>query len=109
MARRKLEYQGLDLQSDRDGCEYRDWSRSSGATGSANGQFAECGKGPVSMLKCGDRHMEANLYKAMKAPEPPAESFIAAAFERLPDISDTPETVEISGRLTIAGLSARSP
>lgn len=48
--------------------------------------------------------MEANLYKAMKAPEPPAESFIIATFESLPDISDSPETVEIQGRLTIASV-----
>ncbi len=59
---------------------------------------------PVRMLKCGDRHMEANLYKALKAPEPPAEGFIVATFESLPDISDNPEAVEIQGRLTIASV-----
>ena len=61
-------------------------------------------KVPVRMLKCGDRHMEANLYKALKSPKPPAESFITAEFERLPGTSASGATVEITGRLTIAGV-----
>jgi len=61
-------------------------------------------KVPVRMLKCGDRHMEANLYKALKSPKPPAESFITAEFERLPGASVGSGTVEITGRLTIAGV-----
>ncbi|HEX2721405.1 MAG TPA: hypothetical protein VHM24_00705, partial [Gemmatimonadaceae bacterium] len=30
-------------------------------------------KVPVRMLKCGDRHMEAHMYTALKAPPEPAE------------------------------------
>lgn len=41
---------------------------------------------PVRMLKCGDRHMEANLYDALKAPKPPATSYIIADFELTPSL-----------------------
>ncbi len=61
-------------------------------------------KVPVRLLKCGDRHMEAEMYKALKAPKLPAESFITAAFERLPGTGEGLGTVEIAGRLTIAGV-----
>lgn len=61
-------------------------------------------KVPVRSLKCGDRHMEAEMYRALKAPRPPAESFIMASFDKLPDSSAGLRTVEVTGRLTIAGV-----
>lgn len=59
---------------------------------------------PVRMLKCGDRHMEAEMYAALKAPKPPAESFITATLERLPVISAAAGSVEVQGQLMIAGV-----
>jgi polyisoprenoid-binding protein YceI len=59
---------------------------------------------PVRMLKCGDRHMEAHMYTALKAPKPPAESFITATFERLPGAGDGQRMVEVVGKLQIAGV-----
>jgi hypothetical protein len=59
---------------------------------------------PVRMLKCGDRHMEAEMYTALKSPKPPAESFITATLERLPVGSIDAGPVEVQGQLTIAGV-----
>ena len=59
---------------------------------------------PVRMLKCGDRHMEAEMYTALKSPKPPAESFITATLERLPAASTAIGSVEVQGQLTIAGV-----
>lgn len=59
---------------------------------------------PVRTLKCGDRHMEAHLYTALKAPPSPETSFITARFDRLPPVSTTGELVETAGRLSIAGV-----
>jgi polyisoprenoid-binding protein YceI len=59
---------------------------------------------PVRMLKCGDRHMEAEMYTALKSPKPPAESFITATLEQLPVASTVAGTVEVQGQLTIAGV-----
>ena len=59
---------------------------------------------PVRMLKCGDRHMEAEMYNALKSPKPPAESFITATLERLPVASTAAGSVEVQGQLTIAGV-----
>lgn len=61
-------------------------------------------KVPVRMLKCGDRHMEAEMYRALKSPKPPAESFITATLDRLPSAGSGPQTVDIEGQLTIAGV-----
>ena len=61
-------------------------------------------KVPVRMLKCGDRHMEAEMYSALKSPKPPAESFITATLERLPVSAAGPHMVEVQGQLTIAGV-----
>lgn len=58
---------------------------------------------PVLSLKCGDRHMEAEMYRALKAPSPPAESFITARFEKLPETGGGIRTIEVPGRLMIAG------
>ena len=59
---------------------------------------------PVRMLKCGDRHMEAEMYTALKAPKPPAESFITATLDRLPVGTIEAGPVEVQGQLTIAGV-----
>jgi hypothetical protein len=58
---------------------------------------------PVRMLKCGDRHMEANMYNALKAPKPPAISYIIADFEIVPSLVGDDLTVEASGRMSVAG------
>jgi hypothetical protein len=60
-------------------------------------------KVPVRTLKCGDRHMEANMYRALKAPEPPATSFIIAEFSGIPAGVNEEGTV-VTGRMTVAGV-----
>jgi polyisoprenoid-binding protein YceI len=62
-------------------------------------------KVPVRKLKCGDRHMEAHMYEALKAPSPSVESFIIAQLDWLP-LSDTASgTIQVTGTLSIAGVS----
>ncbi len=58
---------------------------------------------PVRMLKCGDRHMEANLYDALKAPKLPAISYIIADFELTPSLSGDGLSVEAIGTMSVAG------
>lgn len=58
---------------------------------------------PVRMLKCGDRHMEANMYHALKAPEPPATSYIIADFEIAPSLNGNDLTIEATGTMSVAG------
>lgn len=58
---------------------------------------------PVRGLKCGDRHMEANMYDALKAPKPPAIGYIVADFEITPSVTGDNLTVEAIGRMTVAG------
>ena len=58
---------------------------------------------PVRMLKCGDRHMEANMYSALKAPKLPALSYIIADFELTPSLSGDGLTVEATGKMSVAG------
>jgi hypothetical protein len=58
---------------------------------------------PVRMLKCGDRHMEANMYSALKAPKPPAISYIIADFELTPSLAGDGLSVEAIGKLSVAG------
>jgi hypothetical protein len=58
---------------------------------------------PVRMLKCGDRHMEANMYSALKAPKPPAVSYIIADFELKPSLSGDNLSVEATGTMSVAG------
>lgn len=58
---------------------------------------------PVRMLKCGDRHMEANMYEALKAPKPPAVGYIIADFEILPSLVGDDLTVDAVGKLSVAG------
>jgi polyisoprenoid-binding protein YceI len=60
-------------------------------------------KVPVRTLKCGDRHMEANMYRALKAPKPPATSFIIAEFSGIPAGVNEGGTV-VTGRMTVAGV-----
>jgi hypothetical protein len=59
---------------------------------------------PVRMLKCGDRHMEANMYTALKAPELPAMSYIVADFELTTKSADDGLTIEATGKMSIAGV-----
>jgi polyisoprenoid-binding protein YceI len=61
-------------------------------------------KVPVRMLKCGDRHMEANMYSALKAPKPPAVSYIIAKFDAVPQIAADGVTMEVAGRMSMAGV-----
>jgi polyisoprenoid-binding protein YceI len=61
-------------------------------------------KVPVRMLKCGDRHMEANMYHALKAPKPPAMSYIVAKFDVVPQIAADGITMEVTGRMSMAGV-----
>lgn len=58
---------------------------------------------PVRMLKCGDRHMEDNMYTALKAPKPPAISYIIADFELTPSLSGDGLSVEATGKMSVAG------
>jgi polyisoprenoid-binding protein YceI len=58
---------------------------------------------PVRMLKCGDRHMEANMYDALKAPKPPAMSYIVADFELTPSLASDGLSVEAVGKMSVAG------
>lgn len=58
---------------------------------------------PVRMLKCGDRHMEANMYSALKAPKPPAISYIIADFELTASLSGDRLSVEAIGKMSVAG------
>jgi hypothetical protein len=57
---------------------------------------------PVRKLKCGDRHMEANMYQALKAPEPPETSYIIADFEITPAPGDDLQ-VRATGTMSVAG------
>lgn len=57
---------------------------------------------PVRKLKCGDRHMEANMYSALKAPELPAVSYIIADFEISPVAGDD-LSVTAKGTMSVAG------
>jgi hypothetical protein len=58
---------------------------------------------PVRMLKCGDRHMEANMYTALKAPAPPAVSYIIADFE-ISQSADDDLIVQATGKMSVAGV-----
>ena len=58
---------------------------------------------PVRGLKCGNRHMEANMYDALKAPKPPAIGYIVADFEITPSLVGDNLTVEAVGRMSVAG------
>jgi len=58
---------------------------------------------PVRKLKCGDRHMEANMYDALRAPKPPAVSYIVADFELTPSLVGETLTVDAIGRMSVAG------
>ena len=58
---------------------------------------------PVKGLKCGDRHMEAHMYTALKASESQETSFITARFNNFA-ASTNGEQVEGTGRLKVAGV-----
>lgn len=71
---------------------------------SGRGVRAVVVKVPVRSLKCGDRHMEAEMYGALKAPRPPELSYITARVDRIPQSAAPGELVETTGLLTIAGV-----
>jgi hypothetical protein len=61
-------------------------------------------KVPIRMLKCGDRHMEAHMYAALKSPDNSPTGFIVAELQGLPVTDGVTRTVEVTGHLTIAGV-----
>jgi polyisoprenoid-binding protein YceI len=61
-------------------------------------------KVPVRTLKCGDRHMEAHMYDALKAPQPPAASYIYAEFDKLPIPKSDQDEIKTTGKMTVAGV-----
>jgi len=76
-----------------------------GETGQVSAVRGAFVKVPVRKLKCGDRHMEAHMYAALKAPSPSVESFIIAQLEWLPVSDSTSRTIEVTGFLSIAGVN----
>jgi hypothetical protein len=58
---------------------------------------------PVRKLKCGDRHMEANMYSALKAAQPPEISYIIANFEITPVVGSDGLSVQATGTMSVAG------
>jgi len=79
----------------------------SGRSG-AQGSSQEVVKGvsvkvPVRMLKCGDRHMEAEMYSALKSRDN-APGYITAEVERIPKGVVSGQTLEAEATLTIAGV-----
>lgn len=58
---------------------------------------------PVQMLKCGDRHMEAQMYMALKSTGA-APGFITAQVDRIPLNIVPGQTVETEATLNIAGV-----
>ena len=77
--------------------------KSSGAKATVPAVLGAYVKVPVRMLKCGDRHMEAHMYTALKS-EPSTPTFIVADLDGLPVTDGITRNVEIKGRLTIAGV-----
>ena len=60
-------------------------------------------KVPVRMLKCGDRHMEAHMYTALKSTDS-ANGFITAEVVEIPQSVVTGQKTETEATLTIAGI-----
>lgn len=60
-------------------------------------------KVPVRMLKCGDRHMEAEMYKALKSPDT-APGFITALIDQIPQSVTTGQKIDTEVMLAIAGV-----
>jgi polyisoprenoid-binding protein YceI len=94
----------------------RDWTcRATGmeatieiGNNSASGGVPDVVKGvsvkvPVRMLKCGDRHMEAEMYKALKSPDT-APGFITALIDQIPQSVTTGQKIDAEAQLTIAGV-----
>jgi YceI-like domain. len=61
-------------------------------------------KVPVQMLKCGDRHMEAQMYSALKSSEA-APSFITAQVARIPMDGVPGQAIQTEATLNIAGVA----
>lgn len=60
-------------------------------------------KVPVRMLKCGDRHMEKEMYGALKSSDA-APGFIYAMIDHIPQTVTTGQKTETEAQLTIAGV-----
>src|SRR4029078_5996330 len=60
-------------------------------------------KVPVKSIKCGHGGMDDNVYKALKAEENPAISYILATFEAVPGEAKDSFMLHTIGTLTIAG------
>ncbi len=60
-------------------------------------------KVPVRMLKCGDRHMEAEMYKALKSPDT-GPGFITDLIDEIPEPVTTGQKIDAEAQLTIAGV-----
>lgn len=58
---------------------------------------------PVRMLKCGDRHMEAHMYEALKSSDA-SPGFITADVEQISQSVVTGQMVDAEAKLTIAGV-----
>lgn len=61
---------------------------------------------PVQMLKCGDRHMEAQMYTALKS-SGTTPGFITAQVDRIPLNIVPGQTVETEATLNIAGVEKK--
>ncbi len=60
-------------------------------------------KVPVRTLKCGDRHMEAEMYTALKSTSS-APGFITADVDRIPNGVISGQAIDAEAVLTIAGV-----
>jgi polyisoprenoid-binding protein YceI len=58
----------------------------------------------VASLKCGEKKMDANLYKALKADDQPTISYILGSFESVPGAAADSFMLKTVGKLTIAGV-----
>ncbi|HZK78224.1 MAG TPA: YceI family protein [Gemmatimonadaceae bacterium] len=77
-------------------------------TSSRSSSHSEVVKGvsvrvPVRMLKCGDRHMEAHMYTALKSSDN-APGYITAEIDQIPQSVTTGQVINAEAKLTIAGV-----
>lgn len=76
-----------------------------GSSQSASQEFVKgvSVKVPVRTLKCGDRHMEAEMYKALKSTSS-SPGFITAEVDRLVHGAISGQAIDAEAVLTIAGV-----
>jgi polyisoprenoid-binding protein YceI len=58
----------------------------------------------VRDLTCGNRHMERDLYHALKADDPNAQSFIIGVFDALRVPEEGASYIDTEGTITVAGV-----